>query len=195
VLGVAAAALAVVVAVSAQAQTYRVGRAATTEEITAWDIAIGPDGKELPAGQGTAASGKKVYMEKCAECHGATGKEGPQDVLVGGKGTLNTDKPLKTIGSYWPYATTIWDFTYRTMPFTKPGSLTADETYAVTAYMLHLNGIIGENDVIDAKTLPQVKMPNRAGFVADPRPDVKKGDAMKSAKKAGKKADKPADKK
>src|SRR6266516_604812 len=132
-LAVAAAALAVVVAVSAQAQTHRVGRAATTEEITAWDIAIGPDGKELPAGQGTAASGKKVYMEKCAECHGATGKEGPQDVLVGGKGTLNTDKPLKTIGSYWPYATTIWDFTYRTMPFTKPGSLTADETYAVTA--------------------------------------------------------------
>lgn len=160
--------------VLAQSPTYGVGRAPTPEEIKAWDIAVGPDGKELPRGRGTAAEGKAVYASRCAACHGATGKEGPQDILVGGQGTLNTSEPLKTIGSYWPYATTIWDYTSRAMPFDKPGSLTPEEVYKVTAYLLYLNGIIGENDVIDATTLPQVKMPNWNGFTRDPRPDVGK---------------------
>lgn len=165
------AAVAVAVPVVAQMPTFKVGRAPTAEEIKAWDIAIGPDGAELPPGRATAVEGRAVYDTKCAECHGKTGKEGPQDVLVGGRGTLNTDKPLKTIGSYWPYATTVWDFTYRAMPFDKPGSLTPDEVYKATAYVLYLNGIIGENDVIDEKSLPKVTMPNRDGFVSDARPE------------------------
>jgi cytochrome c len=164
--GVAAAA-----AVSAQMPSFKIGRAPTAEELKAWDIAIGPDGAELPPGRATAVEGRAVYEAKCAECHGKTGKEGPQDILVGGRGTLNTERPLKTIGSYWPYATTVWDFTYRAMPFDKPGSLTPDEVYQATAYVLYLNGIIGENDVIDEKTLPKVTMPNREGFVPDARPE------------------------
>jgi S-disulfanyl-L-cysteine oxidoreductase SoxD len=172
-LFVATVAAAVLVAATARAQlpTYGVGRSPTADEITAWDIAIGPRGAELPSGRGTVASGRKVYAEKCAACHGATGKEGPQDVLVGGQGTLATAKPVKTIGSYWPYATTVYDYVHRAMPFYAPGSLTPDELYGVTAYLLYLNGIIGERDVIDRRTLPQVKMPNRHGFVPDPRPE------------------------
>ncbi|MGE0827113.1 MAG: c-type cytochrome [Candidatus Binatia bacterium] len=155
-----------------QDRTYGFGRTPTEAEISAWDSAIGPDGKELPAGKGTAAEGKLLYQQKCAACHGETGTEGPQDKLVGGRGTLATEKPLKTIGSYWPYATTIYDYVQRAMPLPQPGSLTANETYALTAYLLYLNGIISEQVVIDAQTLPHVQMPNRYGFIPDPRPDV-----------------------
>lgn len=154
-----------------QSQTYGLGRPAKPDEITAWDSAISPDGRELPAGSGTAAEGGRIYAAKCAACHGKTGREGPNDVLVGGQGTLNTRKPVKTVGSYWPYATTVWDYINRAMPFDKPGSMTADEVYAVTAYLLSLNNIIHEDEVMNAKTLPQVKMPNRNGFIGDPRPD------------------------
>ncbi len=173
--------------VLAQSPTYGVGRLPTQAEFKAWDIAIGPDGRELPPGSGTAKAGKAVYDAKCAVCHGPTGKEGPQDVLAGGKGTLNTPKPLKTVGSYWPYATTLWDFTNRAMPFNAPGSLTPDEVYAATAYVLYLNGIVGETDIIDARTLPQVKMPNRDAFVPDPRPDAGKGVKAGNEKAAARK--------
>jgi S-disulfanyl-L-cysteine oxidoreductase SoxD len=156
----------------AQLPTYGVGRAPTPEEVRAWDIAIGPDGAELPPGAGTAVGGRAVYDRKCAICHGPTGREGPQDRLVGGRGSLATATPLKTVGSYWPYATTIYDYIYRAMPFSQPQSLTPDEVYGVTAYLLYLNGIIGEHDPIDRHTLPQVKMPNRDGFVPDPRPET-----------------------
>lgn len=155
----------------AQSQTYGLGRAAKADEIKAWDSAISPDGHELPAGSGSAIEGGKIYAAKCAGCHGKTGREGPNDVLVGGQGTLNTEKPVKTVGSYWPYATTVWDYINRAMPFDKPGSMTAGEVYAVTAYVLSLNNIIREDEVMNAKTLPQVKMPNRNGFIGDPRPD------------------------
>ncbi|MBI3667680.1 MAG: cytochrome c [Acidobacteria bacterium] len=157
----------------AQSPTYGLGRTPAADEIKTWDSAIGPDGKELPPGSGTAAAGREIYAAKCASCHGRTGKEGPYDVLVGGQGTLHSKKPLKTIGSYWPFATTVWDYINRAMPYDKPGTLTADEVYALTGYMLFLNGVIRENDVMNAKTLPQVRMPNRHGFIPDPRPDWK----------------------
>lgn len=136
------------------------------EEIQAMDIAVGPEGEGLPPGQGTVTEGEKVYMAKCVTCHGPTGTEGPMDRLVGGK------LPVKTIGSYWPYATTIFDYVRRAMPFDKPGSLSDPEVYAVTAWLLHQNGIIGPQEVINAETLPKVRMPNRDGFIPDPRPDV-----------------------
>ena len=157
----------------AQSPTYGLGRAARPDEIKAWDFAISPDGKELPPGSGSAAEGARIYIASCAACHGKTGKEGPNDVLVGGQGTLNTNKPVKTVGSYWPYATTVWDYINRAMPFNKPGSLSADQVYAVTAYLLSLNGIIKEDAVMNAKTVPLVKMPNRNGLIGDPRPDWK----------------------
>ena len=157
----------------AQSPKYGVGRPPTAEELKAWDIAISPDGKELPEGRGTAVDGKPVYDRRCASCHGPTGKEGPNDQLVGGVGTLATAKPIKTVGSYWPYATTIWDYVNRAMPYDLPGTLTANEVYALTAFILHLNGISGERDVIDRTTLPKIHMPNRDGFMPDNRPDVR----------------------
>jgi cytochrome c len=151
---------------------YGVGRAPTAAEIAAWDLTIPFDGQGLPAGSGSAARGKAIYEEKCASCHGQRGEDPKYNRLAGGRGTLTSDKPVLTIGSFWPYAPTLWSFINRSQPIDEPGSLTADQVYAVTAYLLHLNGIIGENDVIDARTLPRVQMPNRDGFVPDPRPDV-----------------------
>ena len=145
---------------------YGFGSTPDKEEIARLDIAIGPDGEGLPPGRGTTAGGDKVYAAKCAGCHGRDGSGGPYDQLVGGK------LPVKTIGSFWPYATTIFDYTRRAMPFNKPGSLTDQEVYDVTAWLLWKNNIIAQDAVIDAKTLPLVKMPNRDGFVSDPRPDV-----------------------
>ena len=164
--------MAAVLSAVAQLPTYGVGRPPTAEEVKAWDLTIPPDGQGLPPGSGTAALGKPIFVERCASCHGETGENPKYIRLVGGHGTLATDKPIRTIGSFWQYATTLWSYIRRAQPFDEPGSLTADQVYAVTAYLLHLNGIIGEQDVMDAKTLPQVKMPNRDGFVSDPRPDV-----------------------
>src|SRR5207248_1443440 len=134
------------------------------------DIEVLPDGRGLPAGSGTAERGKTVYANRCVSCHGATGKEGPQDVLVGGQGTLRSARPLKTVGSYWPYATTLWDYINRAMPFDQPGLLKPSEVYAAVAYILNMNGIIREDQVIDATSLPKIVMPNREGFIPDPRP-------------------------
>ena len=170
----------------AQLPTYGVGRPPTVEEVKAWDLTIPPDGQGLPQGSGTAALGKPIYAQRCASCHGDKGEDPKYRVLTGGRRTLtaaelpkNVDwliggEPALTIGSFWQYATTLWSYINRAQPFDEPGSLRADEVYAVTAYLLHLNGIIGENDVIDAKTLPRVKMPNRDGFIPDARPDVGK---------------------
>jgi S-disulfanyl-L-cysteine oxidoreductase SoxD len=151
---------------------YGLGRAATDEEIRVWNIDVSPTGEGLPAGQGTVKQGAQVFAAKCAMCHGPTGKEGPKDRLVGGQGTLTTGKPVKTIGSYWPYATTLYDFINRAMPFNAPGSLNPDEVYSVIAWLLFQNGIVKDDAVIDAQTLPQIQMPNRNGFIPDPRPDV-----------------------
>jgi cytochrome c len=159
------------VAALAQAPPYHLGRTATQEEIKAWDIAIGPQGKELPAGSGTAKEGASVDAQKCARCHGPTGKEATfhNGILVGGIGSLKTSNPLQTPGSFWPFATTIWDYINRAMPMGQEGSLTAKEVYALTAFVLFRNDIIKEDDVMDAKSLPKVQMPNRNGFYpADP---------------------------
>ncbi len=148
------------------------GRPATESEIDAWGPIVGPDGTGLPPGGATAAEGRDLYDRRCAACHGPTGQEGPDDRLAGGQGSLDGDEPRKTVGSYWPAATTLWDYVNRAMPFNQPGSLRSDEVYAAVAYVLYLNGLIGENDRIDVNTLPQVEMPNRDGFVPDSRPDI-----------------------
>ena len=142
------------------------GRIATPEEIAAWDISIGPDGAGLPSGQGTPQQGEVVYAAKCVACHGEKGAGKPNDQLVGGRGTLGPGQvPVRTVGSFWPYATTLFDYVRRAMPLNESKSLTSDETYAVVAYILHLNGVIAENDTLDNQTLPRVQMPNRDGFV------------------------------
>ena len=151
---------------------YGFGRPATDADINAWNIDVAPDGAGLPPGRGTVQQGATVYANKCASCHGATGIEGPQTRLVGDQGSLTTDHPVKTIGSYWPYATTLYDYIHRAMPLTAPQSLVPDEVYSLVAWLLHQNGIIPATMVIDTQTLPTVKMPNRDGFVSDPRPDV-----------------------
>jgi cytochrome c len=155
-----------------QLPTYGIGRAPTAEEVTAWDLTIPPDGQGLPPGSGTAVLGKPIYGERCASCHGEKGEDPKYSRLVGGHGSLVTAQPVRTIGSFWQFATTLWSYIRRAQPFDEPGSLTADQVYAVTAYLLYLNGIVGDNDALDARSLPQVKMPNRDGFVPDPRPDV-----------------------
>jgi len=150
----------------AQAPRFQgVGRAPTQQEINAWDIAISLDGKELPPGSGNAQQGAPLFAAKCAVCHGrdlAGTAHGP--ALTGGTGTINTARPKKTIGSYWPFATSIWDYINRAMPRYQEGSLTADQVYALTAFLLFRNEIIGENEVMSAQSLPQVQMPNRDGF-------------------------------
>ena len=141
------------------------GRVATPQEVAAWDISIPPSGAGLPAGGGSAKQGHAVYAAKCQACHGEKGAGKPADPLVGGIGSLGSGKAVFTVGSYWPYATTLFDYIRRAMPTTNPMSLSDSEVYAVTAYVLHLNGVVDEATVLDARTLPQVKMPNRDGFV------------------------------
>ncbi|MBH5370015.1 c-type cytochrome [Bradyrhizobium glycinis] len=158
---------------AAQAQAPQLGQPIAPADIAPWDISIGPDGAGLPPGRGTAIEGEAIYVAKCQACHGEKG-ERPNvalaGALVGGIGTLAPDKtPIKTVGSFWPYATTLFDYVRRAMPFQDTKSLTADEVYAVSAYILNLNGIIGPNDVIDAHSLPEVRMPNRDGFIPFPR--------------------------
>jgi mono/diheme cytochrome c family protein len=151
---------------TALAESPNLGRVATPEEIAAWDISIAPDGAGLPPGGGTAEQGEAVYAAKCLACHGENGAGKPNDALAGGRGTLVGDQaPIKTVGSFWPYATTIFDYVRRAMPLNDSKSLTNDETYAIVAYLLQINGIIGRGEQIDASTLPAIRMPNRDGFV------------------------------
>lgn len=160
-------------AAAADETRFGFGRAATDAEIAGWNIDVAPDGTGLPDGRGTVTEGEALYKKTCQACHGATGTEGPMDRLAGGFGTLNTDKPVKTVGSYWPYATTLYDYIHRAMPFDRPGSLSPDEVYAAAAYVLYLNGIVPQDAVMDRETLPKIVMPNRDGFFQhDPRPDV-----------------------
>jgi len=151
-----------------QTGRYGLGRPATSADFARHEYLVGPKGR------GTAGAGRAIYLQSCVTCHGLRG-EGTNEypALVGGKDTLKSDNPLPTIGSYWPYATTVWDYVNRAMPYQNPGSLKPDEVYAVTAYLLAMNGIVSEYFELNERTLPQVRMPNFDGFVADPRPDVK----------------------
>lgn len=151
-----------------------IGRAATAEEIKKLDIDVMPDGRGLPPGKGSVADGATVYAAKCAACHGKSGEGASAERLVATDAGKNFDfatnpKLVKAVGNYWPYATTLYDYTFRAMPFMQPGTLTPDETYAVTAYILSLNNIIGDDAVMDAATLPKVQMPARDRFVVDNR--------------------------
>jgi mono/diheme cytochrome c family protein len=156
------------------------GSPASTPDIAPIAIAIAADGKNLPAGKGDYVAGKKVFETACSACHGANlqGVAGLPDMpagpalrLIGGRGTLTTKNPVMTVESYWPYATTLFDYVRRAMPYTAPGSLTADEIYAVSAYILAEGNIIDKAMVLDAQSLPRVQMPNRDGFIPDPRPE------------------------
>ena len=152
--------------------------AVLTEQIAGWDIDVRPDGQGLPVGQGTAAEGEPIYLERCAACHGEFGEAfGRYPVLMGGEDSLVTQDPVKTVGSYWPYAATVWDYIHRAMPFGEAQSLTVDETYAVTAYLLYLNNLVEEEELLDQDSLPAIVMPNQAGFLLpDPRPDTPVGE-------------------
>ena len=160
------------VSLEAQSRTFDVGRSATADDIRALGSAIAPDGAGLPAGSGTVAEGRALFKDRCARCHGAQGEGGIGARLVGGQGTLATPKPIKTVGSFWPYATTLWDYINRAMPYDEPGRLSPSEVYAAAAFVLHLNNIVPEDTRLDATSLLAVKMPNRNGFVPDSRPDV-----------------------
>src|SRR6202451_438658 len=135
-------------------QRLGIGQTPTDELIKAWNIDIAPDGTNLPNGAGSVAQGQKIFADTCAACHGEHGTEGPMDRLVGGRGTLDTKKPIMTVGSYWPYATTLYHYIHRAMPLTAPQSLSADQVYAVTAYILSLNRIIPDDAVLDRNSLP-----------------------------------------
>lgn len=160
---VAAAALLAAAAVAGE--TPDLGEPVSAERIHALDFTVLPDGTGLPEGSGDARLGLEVYQRECRLCHGDGGQGGPNDRLVGGQGSLDGGKPVKTVGSFWPYATTVFDYIRRAMPHQAPGSLSADEVYGLTAYLLAENGIIAAGAVMDARTLPAVEMPNRTGFV------------------------------
>jgi cytochrome c len=141
------------------------GKTVSAADIAAWDTSIMPDGTGLPAGSGTSKQGALVYAAKCAACHGADGKGGISSALLPGGPIASINAAEKTIANFWPYATTLFDYIRRAMPWQQPKSLTSDEVYALTAYVLTLNNVIGENEVMNARTLPKVRMPNRDGFI------------------------------
>jgi S-disulfanyl-L-cysteine oxidoreductase SoxD len=174
-LAVAAALLAGTVA-PASAQKLGIGREATPAEIAGWDIAVRPDGKGLPPGKGTAAQGEEIFQAQCASCHGEFGEGKDRwPVLAGGHGSLKADRPEKTIGSYWPYASTVFDYVKRAMPFGNAQSLSNDELYAVTAYLLQMNDVIKDPKFeLNAKTFVTIKMPNADGFYDDDREKAEK---------------------
>ncbi|MBQ0720074.1 MAG: c-type cytochrome [Gammaproteobacteria bacterium] len=155
-------------------ELFSVGQPATQAQIEGWDIDVRPDGLGLPEGEGSVEDGEMLYEDKCASCHGTFGEgEGRWPKLAGGMGTLSQERPDKTVGSYWPYASTLWDYIRRAMPFPAPQSLAVDEVYAITAYVLNLNDLVDDDFVLSRDNFNSIKMPNKDGFFIDDRPDVK----------------------
>ena len=176
ILKPALALLLTMVASSAYAETqghYGIGRTASDAEIAGWNIDIGRNGENLPPGSGTVSQGRELFAQQCAACHGDKGEGGVGERLVGGQGTIATPKPIKTVGSFWPYAPTLFDYIRRAMPQNAPQSLSNEDVYAVSAYILNLNGLLPADATLDGKSLAAIKMPNRNNFVGDTRPDVK----------------------
>ncbi len=174
------AGVALAFATSAHSQSpYGIGRPATPAEIAGWNIDIDREGHNLPPGSGSVSHGHEIFDQQCAACHGAKGEGGVGDRLVGGQGTLATKTPVRTVGSYWPYAPTLFDYIRRAMPQNAPQSLSNEDVYAVSAYILDLNGLLPADATLDAKTLSAIKMPNRNMFTGDPRPDVKNRECMR----------------
>lgn len=183
VVVVASAAIAVE---AADAGHFGYGQDATAEQIAGWDIDIRPDGMGLPPGGATPEDGEMLYEEQCASCHGSFGEGvGRYPILAGGEGTLADARPEKTVGSFWPYATTLWDYIHRAMPFAQPESLTDEEVYALTAYVLYLNDLVEYDVEINQGNLADVEMPNKDGFFFDDRPDVKAERCMRDCKEPG----------
>ncbi len=160
----AAIVLALLTTIAVNAETPQLGQPVSSKEITAVDLTVFPDGAGLPSGTGSVAEGSALYARHCIACHGPEGRDGTNDRLAGGHGTLTETVPVKTVGSYWPYATTVFDYIRRAMPYREPGSLSDNEVYALTAYILHLNGLLGPDDAVNADNLPEIAMPNRDNF-------------------------------
>lgn len=166
-------------------QSLGIGRPATKDEIKGWDIDVRPDGHGLPDGKGSVKDGEALYQDRCAACHGEFGEGKDRwPALIGGSGKLTDDDPKKGVGNYWPYATTLFDYIKRAMPFGNAQSLTDDEVYAITAYVLHLNDVLKQDAALDRDSLPKIRLPNAANFVPDPRPDVQGTLCMKDCRPA-----------
>lgn len=164
-------------------KSYAIGNKATAEVIAGWDIEIRPDGLGLPEGSGSVEDGEDLYEDKCAMCHGSFGEgEDQWPKLAGGAGTLLDERPQKSVGSFWPYASTLWDYINRAMPFTAPQSLSPDEVYAITAYVLNLNEIVDDEFVLTKENFASIEMPNKDGFYLDDRPDTTNTRCMKDCK-------------
>ena len=168
-----ALAAAALLAAPAAAEPLALGRTATPEEIATWDIDVRPDGQGLPEGSGSVMDGEPIYLNQCAACHGDFGEGlGRWPVISGGEDTLTDQRPVKTVGSYWPFASTVFDYVHRAMPFGYAQSLSDDDVYAVTAYILYLNYIVEDNFVLSKESFTEVEMPNAGNFYMDPRPDT-----------------------
>lgn len=169
-----AALLCLAMATPAMADGFGLGRPATDAEIASWDIDVRPDGAGLPEGSGNALDGEEIFAEQCAHCHGDFGEGVDRwPVLAGGHDTLTAERPVKTIGSYWPYLSTVYDYIYRAMPFGYAQSLEADDVYAITAYLLYMNDVVDDEEFeLSHENFKEVRLPNEANFFADPRPDM-----------------------
>ena len=167
---------------------FGLGRTATEKQITAWDIDVRPDGKGLPEGRGSVVQGEQIFIEKCATCHGEFGEgRGRWPVLAGGRDTIGSDDPVKTIGSYWPYLSTVYDYIYRAMPFGDAQSLKPNEVYGIIAYLLNMNELVGSNFVLSKQNFTSVRLPNENNFIDDNRPDTSKTSDKKPCMKNCKK--------
>jgi cytochrome c len=164
-------------------QPFGLGRPVTKDELRGWDIDVRPDGHGLPAGKGSVKQGEALYQERCAACHGEFGEGKDRwPALIGGSGKLTDDDPKKGVGNYWPYATTLFDYIRRAMPFGNAQSLSDDEIYAITAYVLRLNDVLKDDAALDRDALLKIKLPNADNFIPDPRPDIKAALCMKDCK-------------